>query len=118
MQAINYQETNKLIGKTIAKYRKQNGLTQEQLAELLNLGNENISRMERGLIMPNVARLIELAAIFNCSAADLLGGSSTRPSDYSRKIEYLLSDLSDEDCALLTDFIEKFVKRLKNNEIK
>ncbi|MDO4449752.1 MAG: helix-turn-helix transcriptional regulator [Moraxella sp.] len=113
---INYQETNKLIGKTIAKYRQQNGYTQEKLAELLQLGNETVSRMERGLIMPNVARLLELAEIFGCSASDLLGGGSVRINDHSRRIENLLADLSESDRDLLMDCMERLANRLKEKE--
>ncbi|WP_233139473.1 helix-turn-helix domain-containing protein [Aggregatibacter actinomycetemcomitans] len=58
---LNHGEINKRIGKAIAKQRQQSGYTQEQVAEMLEIGNEAVSRMERGLIMPNVMRLIELA---------------------------------------------------------
>lgn len=113
---INPTQTNQLIGKSIAKYRQKAGLTQEQLAEILNLGNETVSRMERGLIMPNVARLLELADIFGCSAADLLGEASTRNSDHCRQIEGLLADLSDNDRILLLDLLAKLVQRLKQGQ--
>lgn len=116
MTSAKHQEINQLIGKTIAKYRQQKGLTQEQLAEILNLGNETISRMERGLIMPNVARLLELAEIFDCSAADLLGSSSLRTNDHSRQIEELLTDLSENDRLFLMDFLTRLVQRLKKEK--
>ncbi|WP_233118502.1 helix-turn-helix domain-containing protein [Aggregatibacter actinomycetemcomitans] len=58
---LNHGEINKRIGKAIAKQRQQSGYTQEQVAEMLEIGNEAVSRIERGLIMPNVVRLIELA---------------------------------------------------------
>ena len=69
---INHEEINRRIGRAIAQYRQQSGLTQEQVAEKLQIGNEAVSRMERGLIMPNVVRLLELAEIFDCTAAELL----------------------------------------------
>jgi DNA-binding XRE family transcriptional regulator len=50
------------VGKAIAARRQDAGLTQEQVAEQLKIGNEAVSRMERGLVMPTVARLLELAA--------------------------------------------------------
>ena len=69
---INHEEINRRIGRAIAQYRQRSGLTQEQVAEKLQIGNEAVSRMERGLIMPNVVRLLELAEIFDCTAAELL----------------------------------------------
>lgn len=115
MAQSKHQHINQMIGKTIAKYRQQKGLTQEQLAEILDLGNETVSRMERGLIMPNVARLFELADIFDCSAADLLGESSVRISDHSRQIEGLLAVLSEHDRILLMECLIKLAQRLKSN---
>jgi transcriptional regulator with XRE-family HTH domain len=51
------------VGKAIAARRQDAGLTQEQVAEQLKIGNEAVSRMERGLVMPTVARLLELATV-------------------------------------------------------
>jgi transcriptional regulator with XRE-family HTH domain len=45
-----------LIGRAIAKHRLESGLRQEQVVELIEIGNEAVSRMERGLVMPTVAR--------------------------------------------------------------
>lgn len=36
------------IGQAIAKYRQASGLTQAQLAEMLGISNDAVSRMERG----------------------------------------------------------------------
>ncbi|MCP1659551.1 helix-turn-helix domain-containing protein [Neisseria perflava] len=85
------QDINKAIGKAIARQRQKSGFTQEQIAEKLEIGNETISRIERGIIMPNVMRLIELAEIFNCSASDLLGESSPRTQDQSGYVDSLIS---------------------------
>ena len=42
------------VGKAISRHRKEKGLGQEQLAELLKVGNEAVSRMERGTVMPTI----------------------------------------------------------------
>lgn len=52
------------IGQAIAKYRQASGLTQAQLAEILDMSNDAISRMERGKTTPTVLRLVELSEIF------------------------------------------------------
>ena len=81
---LNHSEINKRIGKAIAKYRQ-----------------------ERGLIMPNVVRLIELAEIFQCTAADLLAESSPRLFDKTHKIHLLISDLAETDRQLMLHFLER-----------
>ncbi len=112
---LNHSEINKRIGKAIAKYRQESGLTQEQVAEILQIGNEAVSRMERGLIMPNVMRLLELAEIFQCTAADLLAEGSPRLFDKTHKIHLLISDLAEADRQLMLHFLEQFGSRLKRS---
>lgn len=109
---IDYNDVSKRIGKTIAKYRQLSGLTQEQVAELLDVGNEAISRMERGLIIPNVVRLIELAEIFSCSVADLITEGSPRLSDQTNHVHHLINGLNETDRELMLHFLRTFSQRL------
>ena len=109
-------QLSKQVGLTIAKYRQQSGLTQNEVAEKLKIGYEAVSRMERGIVMPTVERLVELAEIFDCEAADLLTQSSNRIEDQSAQIKSLLSDLGEQDRLLLLDIITKLVDRLKTQQ--
>ncbi|ROV57292.1 helix-turn-helix domain-containing protein [Neisseria chenwenguii] len=111
---LNHTEINRQIGKAIAKYRQQSELTQEQVAELLELSNETVSRMERGMIMPNVMRLMELADIFGCSAADLLG-KGNRVSEQSTYFANLMEGVGEEDRKLVLELIERLIQRLKQS---
>ena len=61
------------IGKFLKELRKEKGLTQEQLAEKLNVSNRSISRYETGNNMPDISLLIEIADIFEVSLDNLLG---------------------------------------------
>lgn len=90
-------------------------LSQEKVAEKLNIGAEAVSRIERGLVMPNVERLVELAAIFECETADLLTEGSSLPADQARRLQSLLTSLSAEDRLLVLDIVERLVERLAHN---
>ncbi len=72
------------IGKFIAKLRKDNNMTQEQLGEVLGVTNKTISRWENGNYMPNIEMLQLLSQILNVSINELLLG------------EYILKDDSNE----------------------
>lgn len=104
---------NHLIGQAIAKYRKQAELSQEQLAEALGIGYEAVSRMERGVVIPTVDRLIHIAEIVNCPVTELLNQSSPRPSDEVVHLHQLLSSLSSENKQWLIQQIEAWVSKLK-----
>lgn len=59
-------------GEKIAKLRKENNITQEQLADLLNVSRQSISKYESNLSLPEVDKLITISEIFNCSLDYLL----------------------------------------------
>lgn len=110
---LNKTPLNHLIGQAIAKYRKQAGLSQEQLAEALGIGYEAVSRMERGVVIPAVDRLIEIAEIVSCPVTELLSQTSPRPSDEVVHLHQLLCSLSNENKQWLMEQVELWVSKLK-----
>ncbi|WP_228411729.1 helix-turn-helix domain-containing protein [Entomomonas moraniae] len=109
----NEMALNHVIGKAIAKYRKQANLSQEQLAEALGIGYEAVSRMERGVVIPTVDRLIEIAEIVGCPVTELLSQTSPRPSDEVVYLHQLLSSLSSANKQWLMEQIEAWAQKLK-----
>jgi transcriptional regulator with XRE-family HTH domain len=101
-----------MVGRAIARYRVTADLTQEQVAERLGIGNEAVSRIERGLVMPNVARLMELADVFDCDIADLLTEASSRPSDQAKHLARLIAGVSGKDRELIVEIVERLTARL------
>jgi transcriptional regulator with XRE-family HTH domain len=65
------------IGLFLKDLRKESGMTQEQLAEKLNVNNRTISRWENARTMPDFDYLIELAKIYDVSVEELLKGERT-----------------------------------------
>jgi len=61
----------KTIGDNIASRRRALGLTQMVLAEQLGIGQDALSRMEKGMISPKISRLQDFAAVLECSVASL-----------------------------------------------
>ncbi|MDE5859624.1 MAG: helix-turn-helix domain-containing protein, partial [Oscillospiraceae bacterium] len=61
------------IGKNICNLRKQNGLTQEELAGRLNVSFQAVSKWENGVSLPDVSTLPLLAKSLGCSIDSLLG---------------------------------------------
>ena len=62
------------IGKNIAKLRKKAGLTQQMLAERLNMSNKSISKWEIGRGYPDVIALAQMAELFGVSIDYLIFG--------------------------------------------
>ena len=61
-------------GALIAQLRKEQGLTQKQLAEQLHISDRTISKWERGAGFPDVSLLEPLADVLHCSVVSLLEG--------------------------------------------
>ena len=54
--------------------RKQQGFTQETLAERLNVVRQTVSKWEKGLSVPDAELLVKLAEVLEVSVSTLLGG--------------------------------------------
>lgn len=62
------------IGKLIAKLRKEKGLTQSQLGEMVGVGDRAVSKWERGVHCPNLAILNLVSEILGITTEELLNG--------------------------------------------
>ena len=62
------------IGNFIEKKRKEQNLTQAQLAEKLGVSNKTVSKWENGTSEPNTSNLMALARLYGIPAEDLLKG--------------------------------------------
>ncbi|WP_269533951.1 helix-turn-helix domain-containing protein [Chitinimonas sp. BJYL2] len=102
----------KRIGKAIAKQRQLRNLTQEEVAERLKIGNEAVSRIERGVAMPTVARLMEFAEIFQCDASALLDEAGYRSSDQALHLSRQLDQLNPIHRQMVIEVVERLVTDL------
>lgn len=87
-------------------------------AERLGVGSEAVSRIERGVVIPTVLRLLELASVFDCEAAELLNESSSRVTDQASRISQLLGGLSETDRQLVMGIVEQLSGRLSRKQGK
>ncbi|HRK56456.1 MAG TPA: helix-turn-helix transcriptional regulator [Burkholderiaceae bacterium] len=98
----------KHLGRNIGARRRAVGLTQEQLAELLEVDTFTVSRYETGTILPPLTVVDAVAQQLRTTAAALLSETKTQPVEHAERIGVLLSQLSNAD----RDWIERVVKLL------
>lgn len=60
------------IGNRIRKYRKESGLTQERLAEKINVTKSRVSNWEQGINRPDADVIGNICRALNVSPSDLL----------------------------------------------
>lgn len=62
------------ISSFLRELRKEKNLTQESLAEQLNVSNRTISRWETGMNMPDISMLMEIADFYDLSISEIIDG--------------------------------------------
>ncbi len=81
------------IGKFISEQRKQSNLTQEQLAELLGISKNAVSKWERGICLMDMSLLKPLSKILNVSVLDILSGEKVSKNDMPNKYEETIENI-------------------------
>lgn len=95
------------IGRFIAECRKNKGLTQIQLAEMLNTTNKSVSKWENGSCLPDASVYEPLCDILGITINELFAGQKIKNEDYQRiadanlmrMLKYKLYQLSDKSVA-------------------
>ena len=65
-----------MVGKNIKRIREERGITQEELAERLNVTRQAVSNWECGKTQPSIEMLNQLALTFEVSVEELIYGES------------------------------------------
>ena len=92
------------IGKFISRCRKDKQLTQEQLAEMLNVTNKSISKWENGICLPEASIYEPLCKILGITINELFAGQKIMDEDYKKiadenlmqMLKYKLYSMSDK----------------------
>ena len=92
------------ISAFLKELRKEKNLTQEQLAEQLNVSGRTVSRWETGTNMPDVSILVELAEFYNVSISEIIDGE--------RKNERMNEEVK-ETVLKLSDYAEAINQKIK-----
>lgn len=66
------------LGERILKYRKEKGLTQNEMAEKLFVSYQAISQWENGITKPDIELLPKIAQLFDISIDDLFNDNSNK----------------------------------------
>ena len=75
------------IGKFIASCRKEQGMTQANLAEKLGITDRAVSKWENGKSMPDSGIMLELCELLEINVNELLSGEKIDMNNYEEKTE-------------------------------
>ena len=83
----------KSLGTSIKQYRKQFNITQEKLSEMLGVSTHYLYELERGIKVPSLTVLINIAELFNTSIDNLLSEDEPVNNNYD-ELDMLVKSLS------------------------
>ncbi len=99
-----------MFGKRVRELRKTMKLTQEQMAEMIEMDTQNLSKMENGSHFPQTKNLEKIAKVLNVEVKDLFEFNHFKSKeDLIDEINEYLSQNSIEEVEL----IYKFIKNLQ-----
>ena len=90
-----------MIGEKLSKLRKENGISQEELAEKLNISRQAISKWENNESLPDTENLIAIAKLFNVSI-DFLVGNKMVDSEQKNSTEKKSTEKSNSKTNIIT----------------
>lgn len=86
------------IGKFIAELRKEKNMTQEELASILGISKNAVSKWERGICLMDMSLLKPLSIALDVSINEILAGEHIKSEDFINK--------SDETIVKLAELID------------
>ena len=102
------------LGARIKARRKELGLSQESLAELVNMDTPNLSNIERGKRFMTAETLESIAQALKTSERELFDFSEQEPQKYYRSdIQKYLDTSSEEDLKFFLDVMKSYFQHKK-----
>ena len=75
------------LGTNISYLRKQKKLTQEQLAERMNVTRQTVSRWEVDEVVPELTKLVDMCSFFSCKLDALVREDLSAQSEIYSEIQ-------------------------------
>lgn len=106
----------KLIGQRIERLRRINGVTQEMLAEKVDLSRVYIAYIEAGKRKPSLESIVKISQVLNTSTDNILiENTIPTDSDYQLDLSLLLVDCNNYEKRIIMDTIKSLKTSFINN---
>ena len=104
---VDYKE----IGKRIRQKRKEKKLTQEALAEKLDITVGYVSQIERGVTKISLERLAEIGAVLDTELSSFLNGTVQKQNSYLQtELAEKIEKLGQKDRQLLSEILDAMLR--------
>ena len=97
------KDPNRQIGRRIKAARMEKKLTQEKLAEIINISTTYVSEIESKATVPSAAILFPICKLLNVSIDDIIFDTT---SDSIKKLTRKLSQCSEKQLELINSLVD------------
>lgn len=103
------------IGKRIKEIRLKRGITQEKLAETVNISVPHISRIENGWASPSLQTLVDICNALDITIDDLMQDSiPAARRNAEGALGEIVADCTVEELNLLADVAQTILRNIRN----
>ncbi len=103
------------IGKRIRAYRRSIGMTQELLAEKVNVSPPYISRIENGSSSPSLQTLVDICNALDITIDEVMQDSlSAARKHISRHLDELLKDCTTAEMNMIVNVVRVLLQEFRN----
>lgn len=104
-------DAQKLFGKRIKELRKQRGLTQEELSEMLGVFQKQIGNIETGTTFTTMVNLKKLADVFDVEIKDLFEFNHQKSrKELIDEINKIIKDVNDDKLKTIFRVVKDIAK--------
>ena len=111
--ANNSDTLARMVGAAICERRKTLGMTQEELAEKVGIGQQSLSRIEQGRTAPRFERLQMFADALNCRIVDLFSPPYSTAHSCAVSLAEMLEPLDKAKREFVYNHISQLVRFLQ-----
>ncbi len=103
------------LGNTIRTHRIQQGITQEELAEMVDITPTHLKHLESEHRNPSIEVLFRLTTVLNMSLDNLLFTNQVQESTEYKELSLLLSKCTTAELQIVSDLAHSLLKHRPNN---
>ena len=109
MNFLTEQDKKTILGSRIMQRRKQMGMKQSELAEAINVSDNQISNIENGKSFPRLCSFVKICEVLDCNSDYFLSG--VIKNDVESNIIDLISTCTIEEQKVIWQLIDCYVHR-------
>lgn len=106
-------DIKKILGNTVREYRTDMGLSQEKLAEILNLDQRTILNIEAGRGNPKFEVLYPLITYLKIAADRIFYPTTKNPTPELQKLLALLTDCTEQEASAILPMVRYMIELLR-----